>query len=142
MLGRRCRRWPNSGPALGRHVAVAGICSPARNIQHTTVIFSGRIVHYSTTLKQEKHFLISCVLQCHTCHMVLYIFLVQSVSLITFITGVITETDVISILPYGNRVALVRMTGEHVRQMLEFSVAQLTDWRGHGRFLQMSGEKE
>ena len=57
-----------------------------------------------------------------------------------FLSGSITELDVITVLPYNNKVVLVKMKGKDIREMLRYSVHRHNDWDGGGRFLQLSGQ--
>ena len=57
-----------------------------------------------------------------------------------FFAGDITELDVITVLPFNNKVVLVKMKGKDIRDMLQYSVHRHNDWDGGGRFLQLSGQ--
>jgi len=52
--------------------------------------------------------------------------------------GPITMEDILKVLPFGNEVATVELTGEQVRQVLEIAAAREP---GDGGFLQLSGLK-
>jgi 5'-nucleotidase len=53
--------------------------------------------------------------------------------------GVLTQRDVLSILPYNNKVVKVQLTGAVIREALEHGVASLGTESQPGRFPQVSG---
>ncbi|XP_053680829.1 protein 5NUC-like [Anopheles nili] len=53
--------------------------------------------------------------------------------------GPITKKDLKTVLPFGNAMVLVEITGTQLRQMLEQSVHRYDGVSGYGEFLQMAG---
>jgi 5'-nucleotidase len=53
--------------------------------------------------------------------------------------GILTKRDVLSILPYSNRVVKLQLTGAVIRAALEHGVASIGDEAQPGRFPQVSG---
>ncbi|WP_062051874.1 bifunctional UDP-sugar hydrolase/5'-nucleotidase [Bacillus sp. JCM 19034] len=51
--------------------------------------------------------------------------------------GDITLGDVLTVLPFGNTLVTLELTGEEIVEALELSVSSIDD--GHGRFLQVAG---
>jgi 5'-nucleotidase len=53
--------------------------------------------------------------------------------------GILTKRDVLSILPFGNHVVKLQLTGAVIRAALEHGVATITEEAQPGRFPQVSG---
>ncbi|MDQ4122503.1 MAG: bifunctional metallophosphatase/5'-nucleotidase [Acidobacteriota bacterium] len=58
---------------------------------------------------------------------------------LNFEPGVLTERDVLSILPFGNEVVKIEISGAVLRQALEHGVARSAEDNEPGRFPQVSG---
>ena len=59
---------------------------------------------------------------------------------IDYVTGNVSLGDVLTILPFGNVIDMVKLRGLHVRQAFENSVAKYDPVDKPGAFLQASGE--
>lgn len=53
--------------------------------------------------------------------------------------GVVTRGEVMAVMPFGNEIDLITVTGANLRAQLELSVRDWDEEEQHGRFLQMSG---
>lgn len=54
-------------------------------------------------------------------------------------TGSVTTGDVITVMPFGNEVDMIKVKGSNLRQQLEYAVEDYDPVDQHGKFLQFSG---
>ena len=55
------------------------------------------------------------------------------------VQGNITYEDVLQVMPFGNGIDVVELTGKDLIQVLEYSVANYSRELRYGKFLQVSG---
>lgn len=55
-------------------------------------------------------------------------------------SGNVTEGDTLAVMPFGNLVDIVTVTGKNLRDQLELAVQDYNPKSAHGRFLQFSGD--
>ena len=59
---------------------------------------------------------------------------------VVFFPGDVTTGDILTVLPFGNQVDIIKVTGKNLREQIEFSVSEYTVSQPNGAFLQVSGK--
>ena len=55
------------------------------------------------------------------------------------VEGIVTMGDVLGVVPFRNKMVLMRLKGSDIKEMLEWSVENYSPGERKGKFLQMSG---